>query len=138
MTLNVAARYAQYTNFADNIEEFVHKSEVLRKHCDDVGTDFDAITRTAHLMTICEETEKDVEERIGWIKNHLSQFVPVDRAEKVSEAYRKMAGTPEQLVEKLRRWEEVGMTYPIAYFAEAGHDSAGLERFAREVIHRAA
>ncbi len=134
LTLNVAARYAQYTNFADNIEEFVHKSEVLRKHCEDVGTDFHAITRTAHLLTVCEETEQGVEDRIAWIKSHVGQFAPRDRAEKVGEAFRHMAGTPEQLVERLRRWEEVGMSYPILYFAEPAFDPSGLERFGREVI----
>ena len=63
--------------------------------------------------------------RVGMIK---------DRAEKAGEAFRRMAGTPEQLVERLRRWEEVGMSYPILYFAEAAFDPSGLERFGRDVI----
>ena len=40
LTLNVAARYASYTNFANTVEEFEHKSNVLRGHCEDVGTGF--------------------------------------------------------------------------------------------------
>src|SRR5690606_40136817 len=46
LTLNVAARYADYTNFAGSPESFVHKSEVLAGHCREVGRDFDDITRT--------------------------------------------------------------------------------------------
>jgi alkanesulfonate monooxygenase SsuD/methylene tetrahydromethanopterin reductase-like flavin-dependent oxidoreductase (luciferase family) len=45
-----------------------------------------------------------------------------------------MAGTPEQLVEKLRAWEAVGMSYAIHYFAEAAYDRSGIELFARKVI----
>ena len=38
VTLHIAARYAQYTNFAGGrIEEFQHKSDVLRGHCEPSG-----------------------------------------------------------------------------------------------------
>jgi F420-dependent oxidoreductase-like protein len=134
LTLNVAARYASYTNFADSIEGFVHKSEILRGHCDDVGRDFDAIVRTTNFNVICEETEADVEDRIGSIKGHYSRFVTADRLEGIERMLRKMAGTPEQLAEQIARWSEVGMGYAIVYFQEAAYDTSGLERFAREVI----
>ena len=134
LTLKVAARYAQYTNFAEDVEEFVHKSDVLRKHCQDEGTDFDAIIRTASFEVVCEEDEAAVEEKLAWIKRHLGQFITEERAESVLGRYRAMAGTPEQLVERLGPWSEAGMSYAIVYFFDAAHDSSGLERFAHEVI----
>lgn len=134
LTLNVAARYARYTNFAVTVDEFAHKSEVLRRHCDDVGTDFESIVRSSNFNVVCEETEAAVEDRLAWIRNHFAEFVPQDRAERVARQYRAMAGTPEQLVARLRPWAEAGMSYAICYFAESAYDSSGLERFARDVI----
>jgi F420-dependent oxidoreductase-like protein len=64
VTLRIAAKYAQYTNFAGDPETFAHKSDVLRAHCADVGTEFDAIVRSANFNTIIGETEQEVQERI--------------------------------------------------------------------------
>ncbi|MCP4963610.1 MAG: LLM class flavin-dependent oxidoreductase, partial [bacterium] len=134
LTLNVAARYASYTNFASTHEEFQHKSEILRGHCEDVGTDCDAIVRSTNLPVVCEETEADVEDRIASIKGRYRPFVPEDRLDAVEKLFRPMAGTPEQLIERMKPWMDVGMSYAIVYFQEAAYDTSGLERFAREVI----
>ena len=134
LTLNVAARYAAYTNFGQSLEEFVHKSDVLRGHCADVGRDFDSIVRSTNFNIVCEESEAAVEDRIAWIKDHYRPFVDADRLDRLEEMYRKTAGTPDQLVEKLRPHAEAGMGYAIVYFAEAAYDTTGLELFAREVI----
>ena len=37
VTLKIAAKYAQYTNFTSESEGFVHKSKVLEDHCAEVG-----------------------------------------------------------------------------------------------------
>lgn len=134
LTLNVAARYASYTNFATSVEEFVHKSDILRGHCQDVGTDFSAIVRSSNFNVICEETEEAVEDRLGWIRDHYRPFVSEERLERVEALFRDLAGTPEQLIARLRPWVDAGMTYGIVYFAEAAYDTSGLERFAREVM----
>src|SRR5579859_3457285 len=47
-TLRIAARYAQYTNFDGSPEVFARKSELLQGHCQDLGTDYDGITRSAN------------------------------------------------------------------------------------------
>ena len=133
LTLNVAARYATYTNFVLTFEEFVHKSEILKGHCNEVGTDFDAIVRSSNFEVVCEETESDVEDRISWIKERYRPYVETERLERLEDSLRRFAGTPEQLVDKFRPWVEAGMSYGIAFFAEAAFDTSGLERFAREV-----
>jgi alkanesulfonate monooxygenase SsuD/methylene tetrahydromethanopterin reductase-like flavin-dependent oxidoreductase (luciferase family) len=134
LTLNVAARYASYTNFGESLEDFVRKSAILQGHCEDVGADFGAIVRSTNLLVVCEETESAVEERISWIKDHYRPFVSSERLEGIEAMYREFAGTPEQLVSRLRPWVEAGMTYGIVYFPEAAYDTSGLERFAREVV----
>jgi len=134
LTLNVAARYASYTNFAVTPEEFIHKSDVLRGHCDDVGSDFNSIVRSSNFNIVCEETESDVDDRIEWIKGKYRPYVTAERLEGLETMYRRFAGTPEQLIEKLQPWADAGMSYAITYFYEAAYDTSSLERFAREVI----
>lgn len=47
-TLRLVAQYADACNlFGANAEEIEHKLDVLRRHCDDLGRDYDAITKTA-------------------------------------------------------------------------------------------
>lgn len=134
LTLKVAARYASYTNFGTSVEEFAHKSAVLQRHCADAGTDFDTIVRSSNFNVICEETEKDVEDRRGWILARYREHVSSDRLARLEAMWREFAGTPEQLVAKLSPWVEAGMGYVIAYFAEAVFDTSGIDRFAREVL----
>ena len=52
VTLRIAAKYAQYTNFTSEPAAFAHKSQVLAHHCRDVGTDYDAIVRSANFNSV--------------------------------------------------------------------------------------
>ena len=74
-TLRIAAKYADYTNFDGTPEGFVHKSEVLREHCERQGRDFDEITRSANYNVVIGETEKEVEDRLGWIRDQYTRPV---------------------------------------------------------------
>lgn len=47
-TLRMVAQYADATNlFGSNGAEIGHKLDVLRRHCDDVGRDYETVRRTA-------------------------------------------------------------------------------------------
>jgi F420-dependent oxidoreductase-like protein len=49
-TLRLVAKYAQHWNLASgSVEEFLHKRDVLRRHCDEVGRDPSEITTSTHL-----------------------------------------------------------------------------------------
>lgn len=134
LTLRVAAKYASYTNFAETTEEFAHKSDLLRGHCSDVGREFEEIVRSKNFNTVCAATDAEVAEKLDGIEAHYSRFVPAERAARIRSDAEHMAGTPEQLVAKLKAWEAVGMTYGIHYFFEAATDTSGIELFGREVI----
>jgi F420-dependent oxidoreductase-like protein len=135
-TLRTAARYAGYTNFTGTPDEFVHKSEILRAHCADVGTDFGAITRSANYSVVIGETDAQVKDRLAWIRSHYAATLPADVAESTSQSYATgpMVGTPEQIVTRLREMRDLGMTYAITYFAEAAYDRSGIDLFAEQVI----
>ena len=137
VTLRIAAQYADYTNFAGSLEEFVHKSEVLRGHCDDIGRDFAEIVRSADYDVVIGRDEREVEDRLAGIRDRLVQGgVSEDRADKRIADFRSgpLTGTPEQLVERLREYEKVGMTYAITNFAEAAYDTSGIKLFEEEVL----
>jgi len=135
-TLRVAARLADYTNFGGTLEQFRHKSAVLAEHCRAVGRDFDEITRSVFFSAFVGETEAEVAERLDWYEAHMAPFVGEDRAGELRATMAKsvLAGTPEQIAERLAAWEAAGAGYVIAYFPDAAHDPSGLERFAAEVI----
>ncbi|MFE7798077.1 LLM class F420-dependent oxidoreductase [Nocardia sp. NPDC057440] len=135
-TLRIAAKYADYTNFSGNLEEFTHKSEILRAHCADVGTDFDAIVRTSNFNVAIGSTEAEVEARLAALQARLSPFVGADQAAThVNDLYRGAAavGTPEQIIENLTKVRDLGLGYAIFNFPEAAYDTSGIELFEREV-----
>jgi F420-dependent oxidoreductase-like protein len=134
MTLRTAARHAQYTNFGLDLDSFVHKSEVLEGHCTSEGTSFDTIVRSKNFNIICAATEADVEDKLAWLMDKYLKSVPEHRARAQVDEFRRLSGTPGRIVEKLRGWEAVGMTYAIVYFPDPAYDLDGLELFAKEVI----
>ncbi|MTD56424.1 LLM class F420-dependent oxidoreductase [Amycolatopsis pithecellobii] len=135
-TLRIAARYANYTNFSGDAAGFAHKSEILAGHCKEVGTDFDAIVRSANYNVVIGETEKDVRERLEWIRAQYQPHLPADRLDAAYQSFATgpLVGTPEQIVARLTELRELGMSYAITYFAEAAYDRSGIDLFARKVI----
>lgn len=136
-TLRIAAKYANYTNFAGNPEEFTRKSEILRDHCADVGTDFDAIVRSANFNVVIGATEAEVEQRKS---ANAARIAPVLGEEKARAYIDNLTndgaavGTPEQIVEKLSAVRDRGLGYAIFNFPEAAYDTSGIELLEREVL----
>ncbi|MGX1809488.1 LLM class F420-dependent oxidoreductase [Nocardia sp. NPDC055321] len=137
VTLKIAAKYAQYTNFAGNLDEFAHKSELLRNHCADVGTDFDAITRSSNFNAAIGRTEAEVEERLAALEARLTPFTGAAAAKsQIDNIFRGSAavGTPEQVIENLTKVKDLGLSYTILNFPESAYDTSGIELFEKEVI----
>jgi F420-dependent oxidoreductase-like protein len=135
-TLRIAAQHASYTNFDGSPEGFQHKSEILAAHCKDVGTDYDAIVRSANYNVVIGETEKDVQDRLAWIHSHYEPLVSAELLEASTKQFANgpLVGTPEQIIERLTEMNNLGMTYAITYFAEAAYDRSGIELFAEQVV----
>jgi F420-dependent oxidoreductase-like protein len=135
-TLRIAAKYAKYTNFDSAPEVFSRKSEILAGHCRELGTDYAAITRSANYNVILGETDKDVQDRIAWMKDHmLGCGVPEDIVEdRVHDfANGPLVGTPELVAERLAAASELGMSYAILNFAEVAYDRSALTLFTEKV-----
>jgi F420-dependent oxidoreductase-like protein len=137
VTLCIAAKYAQYTNFSSVPAEFERKSQILAAHCGEVGTDYDAIVRSANVNSVIASSESEVTDRLKAIRDRQ---VPKAGADAVDAMLSNVAspdsatGTPEQVIERLTRLRDLGCEYAIVYFPEAAYDRSGVELFEREVI----
>src|SRR5260370_18460282 len=78
-TLRIAAKYASYTNFDSSPEGFSRKSEILAQHCKDVCTYFDAIVRASNFNVLICDTDKDVADKLAWVRVHYAAFVPAEK-----------------------------------------------------------
>jgi alkanesulfonate monooxygenase SsuD/methylene tetrahydromethanopterin reductase-like flavin-dependent oxidoreductase (luciferase family) len=137
VTLRIAAKYAQYTNFTPEPAAFAHKSDVLAEHCRKLGTDFGAIVRSANFNTVVGTSDADVKDRLARIRERMVGYVPEAIADSMLEAGSgpdSATGTVEQVVERIAKIRDLGCEYAICYFPEAAYDRSGIELFEREVI----
>jgi alkanesulfonate monooxygenase SsuD/methylene tetrahydromethanopterin reductase-like flavin-dependent oxidoreductase (luciferase family) len=139
VTLKIAAQYATYTNFNGGAAEFSRKSEILRGHCEKVGTDFDAITRSSNFNTIIAETSAEVDRKVDALEARLAASIGDAKAAEIAGQYRGaskegLAGTPEEIIEVLRERQQLGLGYSIHYFADSAYDRSSVELFEKTVI----
>jgi alkanesulfonate monooxygenase SsuD/methylene tetrahydromethanopterin reductase-like flavin-dependent oxidoreductase (luciferase family) len=135
-TLRIAAKYAQYTNFISTPEVFTRKSEILAEHCKDVGTDFDAIVRSSNFNVVIGDTEKDVADKLDWVRAHYAPLMPAENLERNMEGLSSglLVGTPDKIIANLTAMREIGLGYAITYFVDAAYDRSSIDLFASKVI----
>ena len=83
------------------------------------------------------ESEADVDDRIARIRERqvgVANEEAVDGMLSTARSPDSAAGTPEQVVERLRRMRDLGCEYAILYFPEAAYDRSGIELFEQKVI----
>ncbi|WP_395245419.1 LLM class F420-dependent oxidoreductase [Agromyces sp. MMS24-K17] len=137
VTLRIAAKRADYTNFWGSLDEFAHKSEVLRGHCERIGRDFGSITRSSNFNTVIGTDASDVERRLAAIEARVApELGPEVTARYLADFHAPSAlvGTVDEVVAKLQAAKELGLGYAIHYWPEAAHDRSGIELFEQEVV----
>ena len=136
VTLKIAARYADYTNFDGTLDGFTRKSELLKGHCESVGRDFETIVRSANYNVAIGSSEAEVADRLKQLEDRLSGYVGAEKAAGALDAFRGLpgVGTPEQIIDNLTKLKNEGLGYGIFYFPELAYDRSGIELFEREVI----
>ena len=60
LTLRVVAQHADWSNFGGKPEEFLHKREVLRQHCEKVGRDESTIRKSWSPEIAIRESEDEL------------------------------------------------------------------------------
>jgi len=131
VTLRIAAQHADATNWQVGLDEFVHKSEVLARHCEDVGRDPASIVRTHGPDCILFDTEAELQR---WLDSpgggHL--WGGVDPAAYVRDNF---VGTDEQVAEKVQGFLDAGCSEFVLWFRDYP-DVESMERFMVDVVPR--
>ena len=128
VTLRIAARHADATNWQVGLDAFVRKSTLLERYCDEAGRDFASITRT-HGPD-CRIFDTDAECR-AWCESPggggLWGGTPTD--EYLAD---NLVGTVEQVTEKTQAFVDAGCAEFILWLRDSPGDET-LRRFIGEV-----
>jgi len=119
--LRVVAQHADWWNYGfRDLALYAHKQEVLKSHCREVGRDYDEIVQVVRLGILIAETERDVER----LKDAPGMRPMTDI---------RLAGTPAQVTETLRRIVKQGARRLTVNFADAPRPDGTL-LFAEKVL----
>ena len=129
LTLRAVARYADgWNGFFGPVEAIKHKLDVLRGHCDAVGRDFHAIQKSLALAVVVRNDGAQIEEMVAALAKARNMTPEQARAMIV-------AGTPEEVVERLVPYAEMGINLFIMQ-GRPPFDYESLRLFAEQVKPR--
>jgi F420-dependent oxidoreductase-like protein len=129
VTLRIAAQHADATNWQVGLDEFVHKSTVLREHCDTLGRDFDSIVRTHGPDCRLFDTEQDLD---AWLDSPGGGNLWGRDDPDASYVRNNLVGTVEQVAEKVQAFVDAGCREFVLWFRDFP-SSESLERFMADV-----
>ena len=104
-TLRIVAEHADIWNAFGLPEELVHKDEVLRRHCDDVGRNPDEIERSVGCKVTIRSTEAEAERvRRALLEHNRTPLASV------ADDHTFWTGTPEQVAETMTAYRRIGFS----------------------------
>jgi alkanesulfonate monooxygenase SsuD/methylene tetrahydromethanopterin reductase-like flavin-dependent oxidoreductase (luciferase family) len=119
LTLKVVAQHADWWNLpGGTLDNYAHKLDVLRRHCDNVGRDFDTILKTWSAESVAVAESEAEAKRISASSPY--QNGPI-------------VGTPEQVADQLRPFVNLGVRYLMLRFVDFPSHQ-GVELFADAVM----
>jgi F420-dependent oxidoreductase-like protein len=124
VTLRLVAQYGDACNMLESPEALERKFAILRRHCDEVGREYEAIHRTATTMCIIADT--DARARAA-LPEGAGDLFPGDIRDYG------LIGTPETIRERLARYEGAGVQELAISFA-AADQPALMRQYAAEFI----
>ncbi len=127
LTLRATAEYADRWNVPSGDPETIdYKLDVLEGHCDDLGTDYDAIAKTVGNRTVIRESSEEAHEVYEELMER-TEAGPTPRDEG-----RGAVGSPAEVARRLERFDEVGVdTFTLMVPA---NDRRTVELFVDEVM----
>ncbi len=129
VTLRIAARHADATNWQVGLTDFVHKSGVLAGHCADVGREFETITRTHGPDCALFDSEADLQR---WMDSPTGGSL-WGRGEPEDYVRDNFVGTVDQVTEKVQGFVDAGCREFVLWFRDFP-SSESMERFRAEVV----
>ncbi len=131
VTLRIAAQHADATNWQVGLDEFVHKSDVLARHCEDLGRDPADVVRTHGPDCILFDSDADVRRWLDsdgggdlWGRENPADYVRDN-----------LVGTDEQVAEKVQAYVDAGCSEFVLWFRDYPAVES-MERFMADVVPR--
>jgi alkanesulfonate monooxygenase SsuD/methylene tetrahydromethanopterin reductase-like flavin-dependent oxidoreductase (luciferase family) len=119
VTLRVVAQYGDLCNLTGTPDEVRGHLAILREHCRAVGRPYEEITRTIFTWLLIGRTEEEAAtKRARYMQR---------------EPFPGVAGTPRQVVARLREYADVGVQEVLFSMPDA-HEIAPLRLFGEEVL----
>ena len=111
VTLKLLAKYGDYGNWDVDVEGFVHKSKILKTHCEEQNRNYSDIKKTLHTNVIIGNDEKDLDAKINKIVNvtGIPKEMYIDRP---------LVGVKEKVFDTIEEFSSVECEYLIAYIPD--------------------
>ena len=111
VTLKLLAKYGDYGNWDVDVDGFIHKSEILKNHCEHQERDISSIKKTLHTNVIIGENQKDLE-------NKIEKISTVTGIPKEMYIDKPLVGTQEKVFNAVDEFKSVDCSYIIAYIPD--------------------
>ncbi len=119
-TMMLAARYADWWNLSDSsLERYLDRLGVLRQHCEAIGRDLSTLRLTWYGRLAVGRTDAEIERRAAGRWTRDIAFV----------------GTPERVIDEMRRFVDAGVTYFMIEVQEFAHPDV-IAMVTEEIIPR--
>jgi F420-dependent oxidoreductase-like protein len=124
--LKTVAKYGDACNFFGSPEIARRKLKVLKQHCDEVGRNYDEITKSVLTPMMIDEDAALIEKRVA----EMSRMMPG-----MSLKDYMIYGTPEGVSKRIEEYRDAGVEYLIFSF-NRGEELKALTLFGKSVLPR--
>ncbi|HVL24810.1 MAG TPA: LLM class F420-dependent oxidoreductase [Thermomicrobiales bacterium] len=125
ITLKLVAQYGDACNVGRDPDVCRHKLDVLKRHCETVGRDYDEIITSAEADIFLLREGEDPEQATAHVRGARSYE---------DFAAGTVVGTPDRIRAHIQALADAGIGYVIVYMPNLAHDREPIGRFAEEVI----
>ncbi|HEX8221855.1 MAG TPA: LLM class F420-dependent oxidoreductase [Chloroflexia bacterium] len=140
VTLRLVAKYGDACNIGGiNPDVYRHKFDVVRRHCEDVGRDYNSIIKSAEVFTHLVLPGQTPEQATAKQRRDSSKLVGHEMS---LEEFRNggirgypqgFIGTPQEAIDTFSSIIDAGVEYVILYLSDVVHLET-LQAFAEEVL----
>lgn len=146
-TLKIVAKHANRWNTATGtIEEYKHKLDILKSHCEQIGRDYGEIEKSYHFHCVGAYLSDDdlikamrrAYEREGKMIYGRGREggIPASFEDWFNDTQRRsLVGTPEECISKLQDYFEIGANYFMLRFIDFPEKKDSLRFFNEEVVN---
>jgi F420-dependent oxidoreductase-like protein len=127
-TLRLVAEHANHANYFGEIDTFEEKNRILDAHCEDVGRDPAEVGRSCHVFVVVASSEASLQPIAERVASQSGRS-----ADKLLASASTIAGTPQQVIERIAEYRAARCDHVIGYFGDAVWGES-LDLFAAEVI----